>query len=85
MICKPCADAADARVGRDQHCDDPKCMCGHRTDRYRPVSGLDAVAHFYDQLRRIVDQATEVHHRDTVRPISGPLPTPTATRPGHLD
>lgn len=36
MICTPCARAADQRLGRDQHCDDDKCMCGHRVDRYRP-------------------------------------------------
>lgn len=36
MICAPCRAAADARAPRDQHCSDPKCMCGHRTDRYHP-------------------------------------------------
>lgn len=35
MICPPCASAADRLAPRDQHCADPKCMCGHRTDRYR--------------------------------------------------
>lgn len=35
MICPRCARAADQRAPRDQHCNDPKCMCGHRTDRYR--------------------------------------------------
>ncbi|WP_031514822.1 hypothetical protein [Streptomyces sp. NRRL F-5123] len=35
MICPPCARAADTHAPRDQHCADPKCMCGHRTDRYR--------------------------------------------------
>jgi hypothetical protein len=34
VICTTCAAAADARAPRDQHCTDPKCMCGHRTDRY---------------------------------------------------
>jgi hypothetical protein len=35
MICTQCATAADRRAPRDQHCHDPKCMCGHRTDRYQ--------------------------------------------------
>lgn len=41
MICPRCARAADQRAPRDQHCTDPKCMCGHRTDRYRqpPADG----------------------------------------------
>lgn len=34
MICKTCRDAADARAPRTAHCADPKCMCGHRADRY---------------------------------------------------
>lgn len=34
MICPPCASAADRRAPRDQHCADPKCMCGHRVERY---------------------------------------------------
>lgn len=37
MICKTCADAAARRAPRDQHCTDPTCPCGHRTDRYRPI------------------------------------------------
>lgn len=38
MICTPCARAADARAPRDQHCTDPKCMCGHRTASYGTVT-----------------------------------------------
>jgi hypothetical protein len=34
MICPRCARAADTRAPRTAHCTDPKCMCGHRTDRY---------------------------------------------------
>lgn len=34
MICQPCARAADQRAGRDAHCTDPKCPCGHRVERY---------------------------------------------------
>lgn len=34
MICEPCARAADQRAPRNQHCNDPKCMCGHRVERY---------------------------------------------------
>lgn len=37
MICPTCADAAARRAPRDQHCTDPTCPCGHRTDRYRPI------------------------------------------------
>lgn len=41
MICQPCRQAADQQLGRDAHCDDPKCMCGHRVDRYRPLPEED--------------------------------------------
>lgn len=34
MICSQCARAADQRAPRSAHCADPKCMCGHRVDRY---------------------------------------------------
>lgn len=37
MICGRCADAADRRAPRDQHCTDPGCTCGHRVERYRPA------------------------------------------------
>lgn len=30
MICPSCAKAADERLPRDAHCDDPGCTCGHR-------------------------------------------------------
>lgn len=36
MICTPCTTAADQRAGRDQHCTDPGCTCGHRAARPRP-------------------------------------------------
>lgn len=39
MICAPCAQAADTRASRDQHCTDPGCTCGHRTDRYGTTTG----------------------------------------------
>lgn len=61
MICPACMKAADARAPRDQHCTDPKCMCGHRVDRYRTTTGIDVVAEFYDQLQRI---AQEAHARE---------------------
>jgi len=38
MICPTCATAADQRAPQDEYCTDPKCTCGHRTDRYRPVT-----------------------------------------------
>lgn len=41
MICARCARAADQRAPRDAHCTDPKCPCGHRVERYRPVTGFD--------------------------------------------
>lgn len=39
MICPPCARAADQQLGRDQHCDDPGCTCGHRVERYQKTTG----------------------------------------------
>jgi hypothetical protein len=42
MICRPCMDAADQRAGRDAHCDNPGCTCGHRTDRYGTTTGTPA-------------------------------------------
>jgi hypothetical protein len=44
VICPACARAADRRAPADQHCDDPKCMCGHRTDRYQPAPEDDTTA-----------------------------------------
>lgn len=70
MICQPCRAAADARAPRDAHCHDPACMCGHRTDRYRTLTRLDALAAYYDGLQRVIDQTTEVQPRTAVRPIS---------------
>ena len=35
MICSACADAANRRAPKSEHCGDPKYMCGHRTDKYR--------------------------------------------------
>lgn len=57
MICQPCQQAADQQLGRDAHCDDPKCMCGHRVDRYRTSDGYAAFANFYNQLNRVTAQA----------------------------
>lgn len=34
MICPRCARAADQRAPRGQHCNNPKCPCGHRVERY---------------------------------------------------
>lgn len=73
MICPDCMKAADARAPRTAHCDDPACMCGHRVDRYRTTTGIDVVAGFYDGLRRIADQTTEIQARTTVLPIGQPL------------
>jgi hypothetical protein len=39
VICPPCRTAADQHAPREQHCDDDKCMCGHRVDKYRPPTG----------------------------------------------
>lgn len=69
MICTRCATAADAQLPAGQHCTDPGCTCGHRTEDYRPTTGYDVVARFYDRFAAIADQATEVHRRDTVIPI----------------
>lgn len=44
MICQPCRDAADTRAPRDQHCNDPKCPCGHRTDRSRAADPAERLA-----------------------------------------
>jgi hypothetical protein len=40
MICQPCARAADTRAPRDQHCTNPACMCGHKTERYGTTTAL---------------------------------------------
>lgn len=57
MICLLCRTAADQRAPKEQHCTDPKCMCGHRTDRYRPLDGIAAVADFFDQFNRVTAEA----------------------------
>lgn len=44
MICPTCTAAADARAPRDQHCADPKCMCGHRVERYADPAPLQHLA-----------------------------------------
>jgi hypothetical protein len=67
VICPRCARAADQRAPRDQHCADPKCMCGHRVDRYRTTTGLDVVAGFYSQL-------TEINAAALAR-LAAPYPT----------
>jgi hypothetical protein len=33
MICPRCAGASDWQAGRDQHCRDVGCTCGHRVER----------------------------------------------------
>lgn len=57
MICAPCRRAADQRLGRDQHCDDEKCMCGHKVEKYGKTTGYDVVAAFYAGLARVTEQA----------------------------
>lgn len=76
MICPTCCTAADQRAPRDAHCTDPKCPCGHRVERYRPVTGFDVLAAQYARLEAIADQTTEVHHRAAVRPIGEPFAIP---------
>lgn len=76
MICTDCATAADQRAGRDQHCTDPGCTCGHRADRYRCVTGYDVIAAQYAGLAAIADQTAEVHPRTAVRPIGEPFRFP---------
>jgi hypothetical protein len=34
VICTICRAAADNRLVRDFHCDDPGCACGHRVEQY---------------------------------------------------
>jgi hypothetical protein len=41
MICPRCARAADQRAPKSQHCRDPKCMCGHRVERYGTATRKD--------------------------------------------
>lgn len=41
MICAPCAAAADNRLARDFHCDDPACACGHRVEQYQPLPPIE--------------------------------------------
>lgn len=82
MICTDCATAADQRAGRDRHCTDAGCTCGHRADRYRAVTGFDVLAAQYAGLAAIVDQTAEVHPRTAVRPISEPFRLPPMI--GHV-
>lgn len=42
MVCDVCAKAADHRLTRDFHCDDPGCTCGHRVERYGATTGEPA-------------------------------------------
>ena len=76
MICPTCRTAADNRLAAEQHCSDPKCMCGHRADRYRAVTGFDVLAIQYARLAQIADQTTEVHRRIAVRPVGEPFRFP---------
>jgi hypothetical protein len=55
MICSPCARAADIHAPRDQHCHDPGCTCGHRTDRYRTGAGFEALP---SRMAQIAGQLT---------------------------
>lgn len=41
MVCDTCAQAADNRLTRDFHCDDPGFMCGHRVERYGTVTAKE--------------------------------------------
>jgi hypothetical protein len=56
VICPTCRDAADQRAPRDQHCHDPKCMCGHRTDKYQPPTGLGMPAALHNRMRTVAGQ-----------------------------
>lgn len=65
MICSTCADAANRRAPADQHCGDPKCMCGHRTDKYRPApepgpedEELSIIAALFQQQLRTIRHVT---------------------------
>lgn len=45
MVCRPCAHAADNRLGRDAHCTTKpgpggRCDCQHLVERYGEQSGL---------------------------------------------
>lgn len=80
MVCSTCASAADRRAPRSEHCDDPRCMCGHRVERYGPLNGFVAVAAMYDGLARIVDQTAEIHPRAAVRPLGEPFRFPPMVR-----
>lgn len=72
MICDLCCAAADRRAPKTEHCTDPGCTCGHRTDRYRALDGRAAVAAMYADLDRAT-QPTEVHPRAITRVISEPF------------
>lgn len=52
MICSRCRNAADTHAPANQHCGNDKCMCGHRTDKYRakPTSHAQALRLAYAAL-----------------------------------
>jgi hypothetical protein len=81
MICTQCATAADRRAPLDQHCHDPKCMCGHRVEKYRPLDGLAAVAAMYDRMRAVAGQLLTTTHLPPAIRLLAAGEDPDAERP----
>jgi hypothetical protein len=65
VICPPGARAADTQAPRDQHCTDPKCMCGHRTDRYREPQPKVRIEGEHGPELVQLPHGTTVHHPHT--------------------
>lgn len=81
MICPRCAAAADRRAPADQHCTDPRCMCGHRTDRYRPPAGFGMPAALFDGMHAAVAEVAGLRFEGEHGPELVQLPHGTTVHP----